>query len=59
MKKIEDKNTRYYIDLNLKNRTIADWDYDQRDNLSQKLEDPNLHRIFLTKGQYYKFIKNI
>jgi len=31
MRKIEDKNTRYFIDLDLKTRKILKWGYDQRD----------------------------
>jgi len=40
MTKKQDKNTRYYIDLDLKNRKILNWDYAQRDKLA--------------KGQYNK-----
>lgn len=58
MKKIEDKETRYYIDIDLKSRTIVKWDFDQRVNLaSQKADDPAHHRVFLTKGQYNKLVK--
>ncbi len=53
-KKTEDGNTRYYLDLDLKRRVILNWDYDQRDRLSQVLPDPSHHRVFLTKGQYNK-----
>jgi len=40
LKKTEDKNTRYYIDLDLRTRKIINWDYDQRDNLVQELAEP-------------------
>jgi hypothetical protein len=53
-KKTEDENTRYYLDLDLKRRVVLNWDYDQRDGLSQELADPFHHRVFLTKGQYNK-----
>ena len=33
MKKKEDKDTRYYIDLDLKARKILNWNYDQRHKL--------------------------
>ncbi len=56
MKKKEDKNTRYFIDLDLKTQKILKCDYDQRENLEQKLCKP-LHRIFITKGQYNKLDK--
>ncbi len=52
MKKKEDKETRYYIDLDLRTRKILNWDYDQRDKLVQKLKNPSNQRVFITKGQY-------
>ena len=58
MRKKEDKNTRYFIDLDLKTRKILNWDYDQRDKLvGQELIKPFHHRIFITKGQYNKLKK--
>lgn len=51
----EDKDTRYYIDLNLATRQVVTWGFDQKDNLvhEQVLDEP-YHRLFVTKGQYYK-----
>lgn len=58
MGKIEDKETRYYIDLDLSTRKIIRWDFDQRVNLVHfQPENPSHHRIFITKGQYNKLIK--
>jgi hypothetical protein len=58
MRKKEDKDTRYFIDLDLKERKILNWDYDQRDKLAaQGLGKPYHHRIFITKGQYNKLDK--
>jgi len=55
MKKKDDKDTRYFLDLDLKNRKIINWDCDQRHILvGQELASPFHHRIFLTKGQYHK-----
>lgn len=55
MKKKEDRETRYYIDLDLKTRTIINWDYDQRDKLVlEELTEPSHHRIYITKGQFNK-----
>lgn len=60
MKKTENKETRYFIDIDLKTRKLVHWDYDQRANLKdQKADTPEHHRIFLTKGQYNKLIKEI
>ncbi len=57
MKKKIDKNTRYYIDVDLKKQKILKWDCDQRTKLEQELKTPK-HRIFITKGQYNKLEKN-
>lgn len=56
MKKKEDSDTRYFIDLDLKAGTIIGWDFDQRHGLTQDLETPR-HRVFITKGQYKKLEK--
>lgn len=56
MKKI-DANTRFYIDLDVKEKKIIGWDYGQRQDLEQMLPDPNHRRIFITKGQYNKLEK--
>jgi len=57
MVKKEDKETRYFIDIDLETRKILTWDYDQRDKLvTQKLSKPSHQRIFITKGQYNKLV---
>lgn len=56
MKK-EDKDTRYYIDLDVKNKTILNIDYGQRYDLEQELEPEHYQRVFVTKGQYNKIIR--
>ena len=55
MSKRKDKNTRYYIDLDLLTRQVLTWGYDQKHRLvdHQVLEEP-FHRVFLTQGQYNK-----
>ena len=59
MRKKEDKDTRYFIDLDLKTRKILNWDYDQRNKIAvQESIKPFHHRIFITKGQYNKLEKN-
>ncbi len=57
MKKKEDKETRYFIDLDLSTRKILNWDYDQRDKLVQNLGNHSHQRVFITKGQYNKLEK--
>lgn len=54
MSKINDKNTRYFVDLDLQNLSVIGRGYDHRDKLVQTLPNPLHHRVFLTKGQYNK-----
>jgi len=59
MRKKEDRNTRYFIDLDLDTGKILQWDYDQRNTLIQVLSNPSHHRVFVTKGQYHKLEKRL
>ena len=55
MKKQEDRNTRYFINVDLREQKILGWDYDQRENLVlEDISEPHLHRIYLSRGQYNK-----
>jgi hypothetical protein len=54
MKKYEGSSTRYFIDLDLKQQRILNWDYGDKNFLSQELSDPDLHRVFISRGQYNK-----
>ncbi len=58
MKKIQDKDTRYFIDIELKTQKVVSNGYDQKQNLDEgRQTNPKLHRLFLTKGQYNKFVE--
>ena len=57
MQKLQDKETRYFIDIDLKTMKVVKWDYGQRENLVNSPENDSSHRIYLTKGQYNKFVK--
>lgn len=58
MTEIQDKDTRYFIEINLKNLKIINCSFDQKDNLNKgRQNDPAIHRLFLTKGQYSKFVE--
>lgn len=58
MQKPQDKETRYYIDLDLKTMKVVRWNYDQRENLVKyKPEKDSYKRIYITKGQYNKFVE--
>jgi len=54
MTKKIDSNTRFYIDIDIKTKKVIGWDYGSRYELEQELADPDLKRIFITKGQYNK-----
>lgn len=55
MRREEDENTRYFIDLDLATQRIVCWDYGQRNKLAlEDLTHPTHHRVFITKGQYNK-----
>ncbi len=58
MEKKTDRETRYFIDLDLKTRAILNWDCAQRHDLvGQELASPFYHRIYLTRGQFHKLQK--
>ncbi len=56
--KIEDKEIRYYIDLDMASHKIMGWDCGQRAQLKQTLESEFTSRIFVSKGQFNKLIKS-
>lgn len=56
MQKLIDTDTRFYLDVNIRTKTVIGWNYGQRYELEQTLPNPNHRRIFITKGQYNKLI---
>lgn len=58
MKKPENKETRYYVDIDIVSRKVLAWNYDQRQTLiQQQLPSANCVRIYISKGQYAKLIQ--
>lgn len=55
------KNNReyYYIDLNITNMKIVRYGISNTATLTGDTPDKNIHRIFLTKGQYNKLLGKI
>jgi hypothetical protein len=49
--------TYYYIDLNITNMKIVNWGISNTATHTGETKDKNVHRIFLTKGQYNKVVK--
>ncbi|WDE09291.1 hypothetical protein SG34_031505 [Thalassomonas viridans] len=57
MNKIENDDTRYFIELSLDSLTIVRVGFDQKQNLDKgRQQQADIHRLFLTKGQYNKFV---
>lgn len=57
MRKIQDKNTRYFMEIDVNSLKIIRCRFDQKENLDKgRQNDPSIHRIFLTKGQYSKLV---
>ena len=53
------KPTEYFfIDLKISNMNVVNRGVSDTATLTGDTEDPNIHRIFLTEGQYNKFLKN-
>jgi len=47
----------YYLDMNILTKMIVGWGISQTASLTGETEDEDVHRIFLTKGQYNKLLK--
>lgn len=58
MARIQNEDTRYFIDIELKTLKVVGNGYDQKQNLDKgRQSNPKIHRLFLTKGQYNKYIE--
>lgn len=53
------KKEYYYIDLNLESMTIVDWGTTSKATHTGVTKDPNVHRVYLTKGQFNKLSKRL
>ena len=52
------KNYEYFfVDLNVVNMKIVNWGISKTATLTGETSDKDVHRIFLTKGQYNKVVK--
>lgn len=52
----QDGETRYLFDVELKSMKIIHWGVVVRENLKSP---PVIHRIFLTLGQYKKYVSTV
>ena len=57
MRRFQDKNTRYFVEIDLDSLKIIKCSFDQKENLDKgRQNDPSVHRLFITKGQYSKLV---
>jgi hypothetical protein len=49
----------FFVDLNVSNMTVVKWGISDTATLSGDTDDSSVHRIFLTEGQYNKFLKKL
>ena len=57
MGRAEDSDTRYFIEIDLDSLEIVRVGFDQKQNLDKgQQKQTGIHRLFLTKGQYNKFV---
>jgi hypothetical protein len=57
MPRIENEDTRYFIEFDLGTLEIIRCGYDQKQHLDKGQQtSEGIHRLFLTKGQYNKLV---
>lgn len=57
MNNIENEDTRYFLDIDLVTLKVTRVGFDQKKNLDKgHQKKPDVHRLFLTKGQYHKWV---
>jgi hypothetical protein len=57
MNRDENEDTRYFIEINLDSLEIIKVGFDQKQKLDKgQQKNRGIHRLFLTKGQYNKFV---
>ncbi|NNE05240.1 MAG: hypothetical protein HKO64_01800 [Xanthomonadales bacterium] len=55
---IQDQDTRYFVEIDRHSFKVLRAAFDQKQNLDKgRQNDPQIHRLFLTKGQYGKFVE--
>lgn len=53
------KKEYYFVEVDLTNMTIVDWGITTKATLTGNTSKPNIHRVFLTKGQYTKLVNKL
>ncbi len=57
MSEIQDKDTRYFIEIDLATLKVISCSFDQKENLDKgRQPNPAIHRLFITEGQFKKMV---
>ena len=57
MQQVEGKDTRYFLEIELATLKVIRVGFDQKQSLNKgKQNNPGIHRLFITKGQYNKLV---
>ena len=58
MERIQDKDTRYFLTIDRETMKVIGHDYEQKHYLDKGRQPSHAtHRLFVTKGQYQKFVE--
>lgn len=55
----DSEKTYYFIDMNITTMMICEWGVSQTATHTGDTENPDIHRIFLPKGQYNKLVRKL
>ena len=53
------KKEYYFVEVDLTNMTIVNWGITTEATLTGNTSKPNIYSVFLTKGQYNKFVNKL
>lgn len=54
----ENNDTRYFVEIELASLKIVKVAFDEKQSLEKGQQtNPLIHRLFVTKGQYHKFVE--
>lgn len=58
MSKRQDDDTRYFVEINLASLQLIRVGFEQKQNINKgRQTNSDIHRLFVTKGQYNKFVE--
>ena len=58
MSDVENGDTRYFVEIELESLKLIRCGFEQKQNLNKGHQtNPDVHRLFLTKGQYHKLVQ--